>query len=79
MPYIDQISRGAIQEGHMPTHAGELNYLFTEIIKQYMLGEETYQRYNDCIGALEACKLELYRRKVSPYEDTKIEKNGDVY
>lgn len=31
------------------------------------------------VGALESAKLELYRRKVSPYEDQKIEANGDVW
>jgi len=31
------------------------------------------------IGALEACKLEFYRRAVVPYEDKKIKENGDVY
>lgn len=40
---------------------------------------ESYQTYNDMLGALECAKLELYRRKISPYEDTKIELNGDVY
>jgi hypothetical protein len=30
------------------------------------------------IGALENCKMELYRRKIAPYEDIKIEENGDV-
>jgi hypothetical protein len=34
---------------------------------------------NDIIGALEACKLEFYRRLVSHYEDIKIRSNGDVY
>jgi len=30
-------------------------------------------------GVLECAKLELYRRIAAPYEDTKIEENGDVY
>ena len=59
---------------------GELNYIFTEVIKKYIeRNGESYQSYNDCIGALEACKLELYRRKVSDYEDKKIKENGDVF
>ena len=55
---------------------GELNYIITRILK------ETYpQRYhtiNRAIGVLEACKLEYYRRVAAPYEDTKIQQNGDV-
>ena len=31
------------------------------------------------MGALEGVKLEMYRRKISAYEDRKIEMNGDVY
>jgi hypothetical protein len=38
-----------------------------------------YADYNAVIGALEACKLEFYRRVVSLYEDKKKEINGDVY
>jgi hypothetical protein len=31
------------------------------------------------VGALEACKLEFYRRVVTPYEENKMKENGDVY
>lgn len=31
------------------------------------------------LAALEAAKLEFYRRQVAPYEDKKIESNGDVF
>ena len=30
------------------------------------------------MGVLECCKLEFYRRVAAPYEDIKIEENGDV-
>ncbi len=78
MPYIRQAQRQAIAAGHFPETAGELNFIFSALIKDYMR-EENYQRYNDCIGALEACKMELYARKVRPYEDKKIQEHGDVY
>jgi hypothetical protein len=79
MPYIRQLDRETIKAGHVPETAGELNYLFTEIIKNYMGPNENYQRYNDVLGALEGCKLEVYRRKIAPYEDIKIKENGDVW
>lgn len=65
-------------------HPGELNFLLTRVCQHYLKswaqdGQPTYREYNDVIGALEACKLELYRRMVTPYEDKKIEENGDVY
>jgi hypothetical protein len=60
--------------------AGELNFAFTVVSRSYLEDKgESYQTYNDIIGALEGCKLELYRRMVAPYEDVKIKENGDVY
>lgn len=80
MPYITQEARDNIHENcEDPTSAGELNYLFTTIAMRYINVNKNYQRINDVIGALEGCKLELYRRVVAPYEDTKILENGDVY
>jgi len=79
MPYIKQEDRDLVDKS-FPATAGELNYTITKLCKEYMFNQgEKYQHYNDVIGALEGCKLELYRRKVAPYENTKIEENGDVY
>lgn len=63
-----------------PRSAGELNYMFTVLSLRYIhhYGQR-YENFNDVLGALEATKLELYRRMVSPYEDEKIKDNGDVY
>ena len=79
MPYINQHSRDDIDSGVVPVTPGELNYLLTVTILEYVreVGER-YSTFNDVIGALEACKLEFYRRTVVPYENTKIEENGDV-
>ena len=79
MPYIPPGHRNAINDGEPATTAGELNYHLTMIVLQYLGPAPTYQKYNDAMGALEGCKLELYRRLVAPYEDTKIAENGDVY
>lgn len=94
MPYIDPHSRmekfgerGAkttpdhiFYIGHYsPGTSGELNYLFTMLIKEYLRNGVNYQKINDVIGALEGAKLEFYRRVVAPYEDEKIKQNGDVY
>ena len=55
---------------------GELNYIITRILKEtYPL---RYFNLNRAVGVLECCKLEFYRRVAAPYEDTKIEQNGDV-
>lgn len=60
--------------------AGDLNYLLTVLCDHY-IGENglLYSTINRTIGALECAKLELYRRIAAPYEDTKVQTNGDVY
>jgi len=80
MPYIRDVERKEIEQGKPPATAGELNYCFTLLINEYLntLGER-YQTYNDIVGALEGCKLELYRRKICTYEDRKRDENGEVY
>lgn len=82
MPYISQEKRDDLSETgrNIPTTPGELNYLFTtEILKYLMIKGESYQTYNDIIGALEGAKFELYRRKVANYENLKAQENGDIY
>ncbi len=80
MPYIPKERRKSLDASLAPIKAGELNYLFTKLITNYLyLNGESYQSYNDIIGALEGAKLECYARKVRPYEDKKIKENGDVY
>jgi hypothetical protein len=39
----------------------------------------SYKSINDVIGVLECVKQEFYRRIAVPYEDKKIEQNGDIY
>ena len=82
MPYIKKEDRPKFSYGISylwPANPGELNYVLTEIIYNYLeRNGEKYQTYNDIVGALECCKMELYRRRVMPYEDKKIAENGDV-
>ncbi|KKN32421.1 hypothetical protein LCGC14_0814090 [marine sediment metagenome] len=85
MPYITPEDRALIslrygtQRCH-PCTAGELNFVFTELILEYLeVCGLSYQTCNDIIGALEQAKDEFRRRVVHRYEDIKIEENGDVY
>jgi hypothetical protein len=78
MPYITHEAKNEVAFVG-PKTAGELNYLLTKTVLEYLGKKPNYQLFNDALGALEGCKLELYRRKVAPYEDIKIEQNGDVY
>jgi len=55
---------------------GDLNYFFTSIL--HKTHPKGYSNYNRAIGLLECIKSELYRKKVSPYEEEKIIENGGV-
>lgn len=79
MPYIPKENRERIDAlllRSVDMTPGELNYVITRLV----LGTrpKKYADYNALIGVLECCKLELYRRAVAVYEDSKITENGDI-
>ncbi len=88
MPYIMQEDRTkpevtnvtkALQDW-FPSSAGELNYMLTQVCLRYReVHDNTYNTHNTIVGALECAKQEYYRRECVPYEDKKIQENGDVY
>ena len=80
MPYIRKEMRDSIDNGHAPTNSGELNYLITRNLDAYIAAHGlTYDTLNSIVGVLECAKMELYRRVAAPYEDSKLQDNGDVY
>lgn len=86
MPYLQETQKEYFKDllaalGHVSiVNGGELNFVITETIKQFLVTHEfRYETLNTVIGALESAKLELYRRKIAPYEDEKAASNGDVY
>ena len=80
MPYIVNSAREQLDDGGLPNSAGELNYMISSLIDEYLHEYgKNYTNINEVIGVLECAKLELYRRVAAPYEDEKIEQNGDVY
>lgn len=79
MPYIKKGAREVL-EGKPPIHPGELNYLITRMVTEYVARKPyNYATLNEVIGVLECAKQELYRRLLVPYENAKMEENGDVY
>lgn len=80
MPYISKSRRTALEPSGKPETAGELNYAVTRLVDRYLSEKGLrYQNINEAIGVLECAKLELYRRIAAPYEDKKIQEEGDVY
>jgi len=90
MPYVNKEIRTELDEAlrallskldcYAPDKRdGILNYVITTLIDKGMGPGESYALYNRRIGVLECAKLELYRKKISKYEDIKCKANGDVY
>ena len=81
MPYIKPDDRvKIILDDENISTPGELNYFISTLINWYIHQKgKSYSTLNEVVGVLECAKLELYRRVAAPYEDTKIEENGDVY
>lgn len=84
MPYIKQDARHTF-ESHIQNlaadaeNAGDLNYIITKMLHLYLKKKGLkYANVNEIIGALECCKLEVYRKLAAPYEDTKLNENGSV-
>ena len=81
MPYIKPEDRAAIllNETNIKT-PGDLNFFISTLVNWYINEHgKSYSTLNEVIGVLESAKLELYRRVAVPYEDIKIQENGDVY
>lgn len=89
MPYIKKEKRaeivpevpmlGKVVDFQSIDCAGDLNFAVTYMIKDYLKRKGlNYQNINDVAGALVCINEEFHRRTVGPYEDTKIEENGDV-
>jgi hypothetical protein len=91
MPYIKQTQRTVLEDeiqelvNRITTaipedqYDGVLNYVITEIVHRLILTPGVrYARIQQIVGVLECAKLEVYRKVAGPYEDVKIEENGDV-
>ena len=56
---------------------GEINYSFSRILAGSM-GKTSYSKIAMITGVLENIKQEFYRRIAEPYENKKINENGDI-
>ena len=85
MPYIDPARREELDwlssTGDVLARTpGELNFILTQEVQTYLATHgKSYTTFNEVIGVLSCMIQEIYRRLVAPYEDEKIEENGDVF
>lgn len=88
MPYIEQQDRDFIKMGAQVNSLSDAAYVaFRAAVKLLRLPctddplaqHPTYHTRISIYGMLCGVAAEFYRRHVAPYEDKKIEENGDVY
>lgn len=88
MPYIKQERRSELDKDNQLEmiglgcqSEGDLNFVLTSICKGYLeqVPNKSYARYNQVMGVLLCCALELYRKPVANYEEKKEEENGSVW
>lgn len=84
MPYLRVNDRarlnGAINWNAMvPANAGELNFVVSLLAAEYVERKGlSYKVLAEVQAALHGALVEFERRVVGPYEDTRIEVNGDL-
>lgn len=79
MPYIKKEQRERLARGEKPQDAGELNFTITTLLLDYLSRKGvSYAHFNEIMGVLGCVTEEFYRRWAVPYEDQKIQENGDV-
>ncbi len=84
MPYIKQQQRPHVDHiiedlTSLIQTKGDLNYTICELIGQLILGSKiSYTQISEWIDTLPDAEAELRRRLLNPYEDIKIEENGDL-
>lgn len=86
MPYIDPIKRSKLDPllaalSFEMRDAGELSYVITRLAQNQIrkFGNRSYLNMATVVGIMVLTVFEFVRRCVNPYEDEKIDNNGDVY
>lgn len=88
MPYIKREDRpkldallepliAELRSAPLDAQDGRVNYVMTQLVRKVYI-PRSYASLNRSLGVLQAVSLELYRRVIAPYEDFKIQENGDL-
>jgi hypothetical protein len=83
MPYIRSEFREMMKphlHGLLPciVSVGDLCYVIYYLMLCFAKRGGNFLSISGAISAAQCAILELYRREASPYEDLKIEENGDI-
>lgn len=78
-PYWDQLMKTLLKAIPLETNAGDLAYILYRLVRSRMAMVGTdFAGKALHMGILLLVMLELWHKDVRPYEDKKMEKNGDV-
>lgn len=83
MPYIQPERRATLDPfirelSDRISSRGELNYAMTCLVLSEVRGL-SYAELASLVGDIECTKQEFIRRVLVPYEESKMQENGDVY
>lgn len=87
MPYIPQNQRenyddlinGLVNRlEQREFHLGHLNYIISSLVRRVIDDEDGYEWLSSIGGVLSDVRDEFYRTVMVPYEQAKIEENGDI-
>jgi len=86
-PYIDKESRvfwdakmtNLLDVIDSDVEAGKINYIITKLLQKWIKNKLRYVSICLVCGTLICVLLEFYRRVAAPYEDKKIDEEGDVF
>jgi hypothetical protein len=79
-PVIDELLqelRGLATDDPHNNMEGNINYVFTRVLKQVYPGG-SYREINDALGVVTGVTQEYYRKVAAPYESQKEFENGEV-
>lgn len=89
MPYIEKAERIALGESGLDQlcdeisnwddHPGAFTYCIYRLILAWVGDKIGYSKFSQACACVHDAEHEFRRRKLFPYEDTKIQENGDIY
>lgn len=60
------------------SNPGDINYVFSSILKKLFLAHPRYSEANKLMGILSCVSFEFYRMLAAPLENEKKDINGDI-
>ena len=77
---LRDVAEKTMERQNLINRPGHLNYCITKLLIQVFspLGNLSDLEHEDIVGIIEGAIEHIYEKGVAPYEDLKIEENGDV-